>query len=98
MTFQDIVSRDPEEVGEETFEDTWYRGNLAESIHEPILGPNGRCTVPTRKYCYEHQVTDYHQECGAEYWSVLHTNDDLQSQDSHYHGGGDCMCFEGYAW
>lgn len=74
--FQDLVSRDPEEVGIESYEDTNFRANLAESIHTFEPGPDGRCIVETRKFCYEHNIIDYHNPCNADKWSVLHPDED----------------------
>ena len=85
----DFFMRDPEEVGPEHPDDLNYRMNLIESMHY-YNGDGGPCLEPTRKYCYEHKTIDYHNECGLEEYSVLHHYD-----DTHDHGGGDCMCFEG---
>jgi len=87
----DMFQRDPEEVGPEHPDDLNHRMDLIESVHT-YEGNSGRCTVPTRKFCYEHKVIDYHNECGLPEYSVLHYDD---FADRHDHGGGDCMCFEG---
>lgn len=91
----DLYGRDPEEVGPEHPDDLNARMNFAESRHWYVnkLG-YGPCEEPTRKYCYEHKEIDYHQECGADRHSVLHVDGDDRME--HDHGGGDCMCFEGY--
>lgn len=71
----DLTSRDPEEVGPEHPDDLEFRMNLRDSIHPFVPGPGGRCAEPTRKFCYEHKVIDWHNACEAQEWSVLHPSD-----------------------
>lgn len=95
----DFYSRDPEEVGPEHPDDVNHRMNLIESRHWFDGGEDGdsaKCKEPTRKFCYEHLVIDYHNECGSRQSSVLHFDEDQRME--HDHGGGDCMCFEGEPW
>jgi hypothetical protein len=63
---------DPQEEAELT-------ATLQEAMHEFHAGPNGKCDVPSKKYCYEHKVTDYHNPCGGASYSVLHYSE--QSYD-----------------
>lgn len=87
-----IFEPDPEGIPEEEAELT-YR--LQESMHEFERGPNGKCIVEVRRFCYEHKVIDFHNACNADSWSTLHYDDNPQNEGgSHWHGGGDCMCFE----
>lgn len=81
-----ILEPDPENDPEEEAELT-YR--LQEAMHEFVPGPNG-CAELVRRFCYEHQIVDYHNPCKAPSYSVLHYQD-----YTHDHGGRDCMCFEG---
>lgn len=83
---------DPEGNPEEEAELT-YR--LQEAVHEFVDNGLGKCIEPVRKFCYEHKVTDYHNPCNADKWSVLHIDKDADFRSRHDHGGGDCMCFEG---
>ena len=88
----DLYERDPEEIGPEHPDDLNARMNLIEARHWFVSNiPGGRCQEPTRKFCYDHNEIDYHQECGLDSWSILHIDDKL---DNHDHGGGDCMCLE----
>lgn len=84
----DIFTPDPENDPEEEAELT-YR--LQEAVHEFEAGPDGKCITPTRKYCYEHEVSDYHNPCGAQRSSVLH----YDVEPANHCGDYDCMHFEG---
>lgn len=86
--------RDPEEIGPESYEDTEFRMDVQQSVHTFDPGPDGRC----RGHFIRHGA--WGAVCGSrDRWSVMHDNsDDPRSQfmedGSHWHGGGDCMCFE----
>lgn len=67
----DLYGRDPEEVGPEHPDDLNARMNFVESRHW-FEGDGSSCTAPTRKFCYEHNVIDYHNPCNAQVSSVLH--------------------------
>lgn len=85
----EMFTADPEGIPEEEAELT-YR--LQASMHNYYDPDNtGRCVEETWKYCFEHKKTDNHQPCGLPSYSVLHYDD---FAERHYHGGGDCMCFE----
>lgn len=92
-----IFEADPENNPEEEAELT-YR--LQRSVHN--FNPNaisGRCIEEVERYCYEHQTIDWHHECGLPSYSVLHYDDNPFSEgNAHWHGGGDCMCFENDPW
>lgn len=94
MTFE----RDPEEIGEESYEDTELRMDVQQSIHTFDPGPDGRCQAHLIRRGVEGNV------CGStQKWSVLHDNSDdprdrFMEGGSHWHGGGDCMCFENESW
>lgn len=83
---ENILSRDPEEIGPEHPDDLNARMNLAEAIHE-YEGDGGPCQAWARKYCYEHKTVDDCQPCGAQKSSVLH----LPDPDWH---GWECYCYE----
>lgn len=84
----DMFTPDPENDPQEEAELT-YR--LQEAMHEFNPGSNGKCMEPARKFCYEHKVTDYHNPCNADKWSVLHYDD----APANHCGDYDCMHFEG---
>jgi len=73
--------RDPEEVGPEHPEDVELRMRVAESIHEFVPDENGNCSE---------------EGCKLEQWSVLHIDEESDFRERHWHGGGDCMCFEAH--
>jgi len=95
MTF---FERDPEELGVESDEDLGFRMDLNQSIHTFDPGPDGKC----RGYLIRNGVQG--AQCGStQQWSVMHDNSDdprekFMEGGSHWHGGGDCMCFEGDSW
>lgn len=83
-----ILEPDPENLNQAEEVELTYR--LLEAMHEYEPGPDGKCLAEARKFCYEHNKSDYCQPCGLSERSVLHYYD-----DTHDHGGRDCMCFEG---
>lgn len=84
----ELFTPDPENLNQAEEEELTYR--LMDAVHEFEEGPNGKCVAEVYKFCYEHEKSDTCQPCNADSWSVLHYRD-----DSHDHGGYDCMCFEG---
>ena len=87
---ENIFLPDPEGIPEEEAEIT-YR--LQETVHWYVnYTGSGLCQEPVRKFCYEHKVTDYHNECGLEKWSVLH----VEEQERHDCDG--CQSCEGEPW
>lgn len=89
----EMFTPDPENLNQEEEAELTYR--LQEAMHEFEPGPDGKCITETKKYCYEHQVIDWHNPCGSDRWSVLHYDEEADFRMAHDHGGGDCMCFEG---
>jgi len=91
-----MFERDPEDIGPESFADTEFRMDLNQSVHTFDPGEDGRC----RGFLIRHGAQSV--QCNStQQWSVFHDNSDDPRSDfmeggSHYHGGGDCMCFEGY--
>lgn len=89
-----MFERDPEDIGSEHPDDLELRMDTAASVHTFDPGPDGRC----RGFLVRHGVQG--AQCNSPYqWSVFHDNsDDPRSRfmegGEHYHGGGDCMCFE----
>jgi len=84
-----VFERDPEELGPEHPDDLEMRQDLAASIHTYTPGPDGRCTERLVRHGQEGAV------CGSrDKWSVLHDDPDAYQREAHWHGGGDCMCFE----
>lgn len=88
----DIFTPDPEGDPQEEAELTM---RLQEAVHDYEAGPNGKCIVEVRKFCYEHDKIDYHNPCGAQESSVLHIN--YEPREAHC-GDFDCMHFEGDYW
>lgn len=85
MTFE----RDPEEIGEEAYEDTELRMDVQQSIHTFDPGEDGRC----RGYLIRHGAQG--NVCGStQRSSVFHDDPEAAHREAHWHGGGDCMCFE----
>jgi hypothetical protein len=93
-----MFERDPEEVGPEHHDDLELRMDTQQSIHTFKPGPDGRCMG----YLIRHGMQG--AQCGSrDKRSVLHDNSDDPRSDfweggSHWHGGGDCMCFEDRPW
>jgi hypothetical protein len=85
----ELFTPDPENNPEEEAELTYRLYRAVHSFYDPE--DTGRCVEETEKYCYEHKKVDWHQPCGLPSYSVLHYD---AFADAHYHGGGDCMCFE----
>lgn len=90
-----MFERDPEDIGPESYEDMTLRLDVNASIHEFDPDPNtGKC----RGYLIRNGVRG--SMCNStQKWSVFHDNSDDARNDfveggSHWHGGGDCMCFE----
>ena len=91
-----MFERDPEEIGPESDEDAELRMDLQQSVHK--FDPD-----PTTGMCRGYFIRRGAQgpSCNStQKWSVMHDNsDDPQDKfmegGSHWHGGGDCMCFEG---
>lgn len=87
--------RDPEAIGVETDEEVSFRMDLNQSVHDYEPDDNG--------VCQGFLIRGYSQiPCkSTQKWSVFHDNSDDPRNDfveggSHWHGGGDCMCFEDY--
>ena len=59
-----------------------------EPVHEFCAGPDGKCLSGWQNK-HGQWVT-----CGLERWSVLHNDLESEFREMHWHGGGDCMCFE----
>lgn len=82
--------RDPEELGSESYADVELRMDVQQSIHTFDPGIDGRC----RARLVRHGVAS--TICGSsQRSSVLHDDPDAAFREAHWHGGGDCMCFEG---
>ena len=90
-----LFERDPDDVGPMSYEEIELDMDVRDSIHVFSPGPDGRCT----EYLVRHGVQG--NVCGStQRWSVFHDNSDdprekFMEGGSHWHGGGDCMCFEG---
>ena len=84
MTFE----RDPEEMGSESYDDTELRMDVMDSIHEYSPGPDGRCAEHLIRHGAQGAV------CGMRRSSVFHVDEEADHRERHWHGGGDCMCFE----
>jgi hypothetical protein len=65
----DLFTPDPEGDPQEEADLTF---RLLEAVHLFKRGPDGKCTERVRKFCYEHNVIDFHNPCRADRWSVLH--------------------------
>jgi hypothetical protein len=83
-----FFDRDPEEVGPEHPDDLNFRMDMQESIHTFEPGADGKCLGLIRRNgrgipCNSSQRS-----------SVLHDDPEADFRQRHYHGGGDCMCFE----
>ena len=94
-----MFERDPDEVGPEHPDDLELRMDTQQSIHTFDPDPvTGKC----RGYLIRHGVQG--AQCNStQQWSVFHDNSDdprekFMEGGSHWHGGGDCMCFESYDW
>jgi len=89
-----MFERDPEEVGPEHPDDLELRLDVQQSIHVYEPDEEGRCQA----YLVRHGTRGI--RCNStQQWSVLHDNSDdprekFMEGGSHWHGGGDCMCFE----
>lgn len=84
-----MFERDPEEIGTESYDEIELRMDVQASIHTFDPGPDGRC----RARLVRHGVAGV--VCGSrQSYSVLHDDPDAAFRERHYHGGGDCMCFE----
>lgn len=84
-----LFERDPEAIGPETDEEASERLDLYQSIHEFEPDENGRCQG--------FLIRGYKQiRCNStQESSVFHeTDDEFVEGGAHWHGGGDCMCFE----
>lgn len=90
-----LFQPDPEAMPGEAEEQAELTYRLQESIHDFEPGPDGRCIAEARKFCYTHKIVDWCEPCGADKWSVLHWDEEAEFRERHWHGGGDCMCFEG---
>ena len=85
-----MFERDPEEIGAESSEDTEFRMDLNASVHEFDPGPDGRCRAHLIRRGAQGAV------CGStQRSSVFHDDPGAAHREAHWHGGGDCMCFEG---
>jgi|WetSurMetagenome_2_1015567.scaffolds.fasta_scaffold24150_2 hypothetical protein len=98
-----MFERDPEELGPESYEDTTLRMDMQQSIHTFDPGPDGRCRVMMyRSGTYERYTETgiVHEPipprmCGStQRSSVFHDDEEAYFREQHWHGGGDCMCFE----
>jgi hypothetical protein len=94
-----MFERDPEEVGPEHPDDVELRMDTLASVHTFDPDPvTGKC----REYLVRHGLRGV--QCNSrDEWSVFHDkSDDPRSRfmegGSHWHGGGDCMCFENDPW
>lgn len=93
-----MFERDPEEIGPEHPDDIELRYDVMDSIHKFNPNEDGEC----QEYLIRHGVQG--ARCNSsEKWSVFHDNSDdpadkFMEGGSHWHGGGDCMCFESYDW
>lgn len=96
-----MIQRDPEEVGPESMEDITLRMDVQASFHEFNPGPDGRCTEHLVRHGVQGVV------CGStQQFSYFHIDtrpcwrgccgSQQEHSERHDHGGGDCMCFEGY--
>lgn len=84
-----MYERDPEEVGPESYEDVELRMDTMQSVHTYEPDAAGRCQARLIRHGVEGNT------CGStQRSSVLHDDEEADHRERHYHGGGDCMCFE----
>jgi hypothetical protein len=83
------LERDPEELGEPSYEEIELDMDVRDSIHTFNPGPDGRCVEHLIRHGAQGVV------CGStQRSSVFHDDPDAAFREAHWHGGGDCMCFE----
>jgi len=84
-----MLERDPEIIGEPSYEEIELDMDVRDSIHTFDPGPDGRCQA----YLIRHGVQG--NVCGSrQRSSVFHDDPEAAHREAHWHGGGDCMCFE----
>lgn len=84
-----MMERDPEIIGEPSYEEIELDMDVRDSIHTFDPGPDGRCQAYLIRHGAQGNV------CGStQRSSVFHDDPDAAFREAHWHGGGDCMCFE----
>ena len=87
MTYN-ILESDPENLDKAEEEEITQR--LLETMHTYEGGPDGKCVASARKFCYEHNKSDWCKPCGLEQYSALHYDEPAYNHCGDY----DCMHFE----